>query len=71
MGYFRRFSARYLVEFYEQSKIHSLESFWPVYADEMDGLILMTKDTVKHNFIDYFVESTQIQKVILSDLNFI
>ena len=40
-----------------------IEAFWPVYADEMDGLVLMTKENVKHNFIDYFVESTQLQKV--------
>merc|ERR1711908_259704 len=50
------------VELWDISGDLAQESFWPVYADEMDGLILMTKDTVKHNFIDYFVESTQIQK---------
>jgi len=33
-----------------------------VYADEMDGVILISKDNISDSFIDFFVEGVSIQK---------
>ena len=37
------------------------ESLWSVFADEMDGLILMTKENISESYVDFFCE-TSIQK---------
>ena len=37
------------------------ESLWSVFADEMDGLILMTKEDISESYVDFFCE-TSIQK---------
>ena len=35
---------------------------WTVYADDLDGVILFTKENIIDNFVDFFIEKPQLQK---------
>lgn len=49
------------VELWDCSGDLEKESLWSVFADEMDGLILMTKEDISESYADFFCE-TNIQK---------
>merc|ERR1711990_339867 len=50
------------VELWDTSGDLDQESLWSVYADEMDGVILISKDNISDSFVDFFVEGVPIQK---------